>query len=149
MKTQDSDAGNLQLPAPLLLVLLKIPMFLQPGNSSCLHVFQLLVDRVMTTEMVLDSWSRPQGSQVTVPCSVNMCLLLPLPRVDRCHASLENKTNLASSFLNLQWPKGPTSSFLAWLKWTQHSSMLHKFSSPAISAPLSLLPAGSDPKGKC
>lgn len=124
-------------------------MFLQPGDNSCLHMFKLLDDRVMTTEMVLDSWSRSRGSEVTVSCSVNMCLLLPLPRVDHCHASLENKMNLVSSFLNLQRQKGPTSSFLAWLKWTQCSSTLHKFSSPEISAPLSLLPAGSDPKDKC
>lgn len=113
---------------------------------TCLNSW---MTRVMTTEMALDSWSRPRGSEVTVSCSVNTSLLLPLPRVDHYHASLENKMNLVSSFLNLQWQRGPTSSFLAWLKWTQHSSTLRKFSSPVISAPLSLLPAGSDPKDKC
>lgn len=65
-KDSGFHSGNLQLPVPLLLVLLKTPMFLQPGHNSCLHMFKLLDDRVMTTEMVLDSWSRPRGSKVTV-----------------------------------------------------------------------------------
>lgn len=73
--------------------------------------------------------------------------MLQLPRVDHCHDSLENKTDLVSSFLNLQRQKGSTFSLLAWLKWTRHLEQAHvlpKFSSPSVSAPLALLRAGPE-----